>query len=94
MRYKAFSSSFHGRKLLGVFDDLSAAFEASACTHPGRETCKCGGGFLIALLDTDADRALVLETMDGQSYCYIPTDVGVSFPLLYETVEPATGEAS
>ena len=91
MRFRVYSSSYHGRKLLGVYPDLSAAFVAAACSHPGENGgCRCGGGFLVALIESPADRALISPTGDGaRRYCFVPTDVGISIPMLFVEAETA-----
>ena len=91
MRYRVHSNPFHGRRLLGDYATLDAAHTAAACTHPGsREGCHCGGGSVVAVIESDADRALIQTTADGMSYAYVPTDVGVSLPLPFVEAETPT----
>lgn len=89
MRYRVHSNPSHGRRFLGDYPTLDAAHTAAACAHPGSlDECPCGGGSVIAVIETEADRALIRETADGMRYAYLPTDVGVAIPMPF--VEAAT----
>jgi hypothetical protein len=97
MRYRVHSNPSHGHRLLGDYPTLDAAHTAASCAHPGSlDECLCGGGSVIAVIETAADRALIAATADGMRYAYVPTDVGVTIPMPFveaETLADADGGA-
>ncbi len=94
MLYRVHRNPFHGGRLDGDYPTLDAAYTAAACSPSGTPDafrCLCGGGSVVAVLETDADRALVAETVDGMRYAYVPGDFGVELPLPF--VEAKAEEA-
>lgn len=88
MKYRANLSPFHGRRHVGDFPTFEASADAASCSRPGTlDDCRCGGGSVVAILETDADRALVAATADGMRYAYVPGDFGVTLPLPFIEAE-------
>jgi hypothetical protein len=88
MRFRVHSNLAHGRRFLGDYPTLDSAHTAAACAHPGsQDECLCGGGSVVAVIETEADRAFIGETADGMRYAYVPTDVGVSIPMPFVEAE-------
>jgi hypothetical protein len=71
MRFRVHSNLAHGRRFLGDYPTLDSAHTAAACAHPGsQDECLCGGGSVVAVIETEADRAFIGETADGMRYAY------------------------
>lgn len=91
MKFRAHMDPFHNRAFAGDFSTFDEAARAGACSPSpggGLDGCRCGGGSVVAVLETAADRALVAETVDGMRYAFVPGDFGVTLPLPFVGEEP------